>query len=224
MTTKYVFLGFALTPNSPSPPAIPPIKLSPFLTIEENDAKVTLIQVTSHTGTHLDTPGHVLKNGLLLTDFRPEDFVFNHPFIVDLRLSDATVVQPIDLEPFVEPGKEADILLFRFGYGPVRRSDPDRFSKKSPGFGVESASFLREHFPKMRALGMDVPSLSCIEYLSTTFQAHHVLLSGPRRKFLIIEDMNLDQDLSGLEQIFIAPLWVEKIDGAPCTIIGVLNQ
>jgi len=223
MAGKYLFLGFPLTPVSPSPPAIPAIKLSPFLTIEKDEACVTLMELTSHTGTHLDTPGHVIEDGLRLTDFEVEDFVFNHPLVIDLPLGDGTVVQPEHLEPFVEQGQDADMLLVRFGFGRVRRSEPARFSKRSPGFGVESAQFLRDRFPGLRALGMDVPSLSCIEHLDMTFKAHHVLLGGPGRKFLVIEDMDLEKDLSGLKQVFVAPLLVERIDGAPCTVLGILN-
>jgi kynurenine formamidase len=222
MANQYIYLGFPLAVDSPSPPAIPPIELAPFMAMPKDEANVTMLKFTSHTGTHLDTPGHVIADGLRLTDFIPADFVFNHPVVVDLPLSDTAVVQPEDLEPFLEPGREADLLLFRFGYGPVRRSDPRRYSTRSPGFGVESAEFLRANFPNLRALGMDVPSLSCIEYLDSTFQAHHALLGGSGRRFLVIEDMNLEQDLSGLATVFVAPLLVEKIDGGPCNIIGVL--
>jgi kynurenine formamidase len=192
------------------------------LTIEKDEANVTMIELTSHTGTHLDTPGHVMADGLLLTDFSAGDFVFSSPRLIELQLGDGAVVEPEQLAPFTDRTRDADLLLFRFGYGPVRCSDPDRFSKKSPGFGVESAQFLRQNFPKMRALGMDVPSLSCIEHLDVTFKAHHELLGGLGRKFLIIEDMNLEQDLAGLTEVIVAPLLVDRIDGGPCTILGRL--
>ena len=223
MVSNYIFLGFPLTEDSPSPPAIPPVQLSSFMQMPEDEANVTLIKLTSHTGTHLDTPGHVINDGIRLTDFGPGDFVFHRPVVIDLPLEDAAIVQPDSLEPFVEVGQEADILLFRFGYGPVRRADPKRFSTRSPGFGVESAQFLRDNFPNLKAIGMDVPSLSTIEYLDQTFHAHHALLGGAGRKFIVIEDMNLEQDLSSLNSVFVAPLLVDKIDGCPCTVIGVIG-
>lgn len=222
METNYIFLGFPLKVDAPSPPAIPAIELNPFLTIEKDDANVTMMKLTSHTGTHLDTPAHVVQDGLRLTDFAPEDFIFNHPYVIDLPFEDTRIVQPEDIKPFVQDAKNADLLLFRFGYGPIRRSDPKRYSLKSPGFGVESAAYLRENFPAMRALGMDVPSLSCIEYLDKTFKAHHALLEGVDRKFLVIEDMNLEHDLNNLRTVVIGPLLVNQIDGCPCTIFGVL--
>jgi kynurenine formamidase len=223
MPKRYTFLGFPLVENAPSPPAIPTVELSPFMSMPADEANVTLIKLTSHTGTHLDTPGHVIQDGLRLTDFQPADFIFDHPIVLDLPLGDGAIVQPQQLAPFVDQGQAADLLLFRFGYGPVRRVDPRRFSTQAPGFGVESAAFLREKFPRLRALGMDVPSLSTIASLETTFQAHHALLGGAGRRFLVIEDMNLEQDLSGLSAVIVAPLLVDRIDGGPCTVIGVLG-
>lgn len=221
--TRYVFLNYPLSPDTPSPPAIPSMHQEPFLTIDRDGANVTMLQFTSHSGTHLDTPYHVIPTGLNLTQLTPADFVFTTPIIFDLPLEDCVVVQPEHLAPFVEAGQGADLLLFRFGYASVRRSDPERFSTKCPGFGIESARFLRENFPHMRGLGMDVPSLSCIEYLDETMEAHHVLLGGEDRSFIVIEDMNLDQDLAALTTIVVAPLMVDHIDGAPCTVIGMLD-
>jgi len=222
-TKRYVFLGFPQRPDAPSPPAIPTIEKTPFLTIPNDGANVTMMKLTSHTGTHLDVPLHVIADGNATTDLDAADYVFTSPVVFDLPLGDAEVVQPDQLEPFVKQGQDADFLLFRFGYGPVRRADPDRYSVKSPGFGVESAQFLLENFPKMRGLGMDVPSLSCIEYLDDTFEAHHVLLRGKGRRFIVIEDLNLEQDLAELSQVIVAPLLVDGLDGGPCTVFGVLG-
>ncbi len=220
---QYVFLGFPLSTETPSPPAIPSIELSPFMSIDADDANVTRVTLTTHSGTHLDTPCHVIKGGLTLSDFGAEDFVFTHPLVIDLPLEDEATVQSAQLEPFAARGENADLLLFRFGYGPVRRAEPARYSAHAPGFGIESAQFLRERFPRLRAVGMDVPSLSTIAHLDETFQAHHVLLGGEKHKFLVIEDMNLEHDLAGLSMVVVAPLWIAGLDGGPCTVIGMCD-
>ncbi len=220
---RYLSLGFALRTDAPSPPAIPTLQREPFLTIPKDGANVTLLRLTSHTGTHLDVPRHVLADGLTVTDLAPADFVFDAPVVLDLPLGDCTVVMPDDLAPLVEQGRDADFLLFRFGYGSVRRTDPARYSTRAPGFGVESAAFLRAAFPRLRGLGMDVPSLSCIDSLERTFEAHHRLLEGEGRHFVVVEDMNLDQELRGLRQVIVAPLLVEQCDGGPCTVYGVMG-
>lgn len=220
---QYLFLGYPQRADAPSPPAIPTIELSPFMTIAADGANVTMMRLTSHTGTHMDAPKHVIEGGLAISDFAAQEYVFEHPHLIDLPLPDAAVVQATDLAPFVDGTQEADLLLFRFGYGAVRRADPARYSVKSPGFGVESAAFLREKWPRLRGLGMDVPSLSCIEYLDETMAAHHVLLGGEGRRFIVIEDMNLEQDLSRLSRVFVAPLLVEQMDGAPVSVIAELG-
>ena len=221
MPPEYVFLSYPLSMKTPTPPAIPKMELSPFLSLAKGDeANVTLVKVVTHTGTHVDVPRHVVPDGITLSDFTPGELVFDHPVLFDLPLPDDTLVMPSHLESLVGRGRDADLVLFRFGYGTVRSSDPLRYSSHCPGFGVESAQVLVERFPRMRALGMDVPSLSCIKFLERTMRAHNVLLEGKGRRFLVIEDMKLDQDLGGLETVIIAPLWISGADGGPATILG----
>jgi kynurenine formamidase len=178
------------------------------------------VKVVTHTGTHVDAPRHVAPRGLALSDFLPGELVFERPVVFDLPLADDVLVMPSHLESLARQHSDADLVMFRFGYGAVRASDPKRFSSHCPGFGVESAEFLLQKFPRMRALGMDVPSLSCIRFLDRTMRAHNVLLEGEGRRFLVIEDMNLDQDLDGLAAVILAPLWIKGADGGPATILG----
>ena len=224
MDSKHIFLGFPLSVDSPSPPAIPKMELSPFLSLKNgNEANVTMLKVTTHTGSHVDAPCHVIEGGISISDFTADEFVFTHPVVLNLNLKDEEVVQPEHLQPFVETAQSADLLLFRFGYGLVRRNDPKRYSLKCPGFGVESAQFLVTHFPNMRAVGMDVPSLACIAYLAQTMAAHNLLLVAHGGRFLVIEDMNLEHDLTHLRTVFVAPWLITGLDGGPATIIGLLE-
>jgi kynurenine formamidase len=193
------------------------------LQLEKDGANVTMMKFASHTGTHLDVPRHVVAGAATLSDLTPDDFIFDAPLVIDLPLEDAAVVQPEDLMPFTSAAEKADFLLFRFGYGAIRKKDPKRFTTRAPGFGVESARFLLENFLVMRGMGMDVPSLSCIEYLDETMAAHNILLEGPDRHFVIVEDMKLDLDLNSLKQVIVSPLLAADLDGGPCTVIGVFE-
>lgn len=224
MSKKMVFLSYPLSVDGPNPPAIPKPEFTPFMSLDKGDeANATLIKVVSHTGSHVDAPCHVIKDGITITDFRADEFVFDQPVVFDLTLKDEQVVMPADLLPFVDAGRDADLLLFRFGYGVVRRSEPSRYSQKCPGFGVESAEFLLNNFPKMRCVGMDVPSLACIAALDCTMQAHNVLLAGNGGHFLVLEDMFLDQDLTGLSRVIVAPWLIKNLDGGPAVFFGELG-
>lgn len=219
---KILRLSHPLRLNDPLPPAIPPLQLTQKYSLDAgDDANVFIVTMANHSGTHVDAPRHVEATGLPITAFEPSDFYFDQLAVVDLSLPDGVVVQPDDLIPHAATIQSADLLLVRFGYGTVRAQAPERYRDQCPGFGVASATYLRECFPELRAVGMDVPSFSCIKYLSETMRAHNVILAGEKRKFLILEDLNLDQDLRDLQEVWVAPLLVEGTDSAPCSVYGV---
>ena len=43
---------------------------------------------------------------------------------------------------------------------------------------------------------------------------------GRNNPVLLIEDMDLSCDLTKLRELWVLPLRVEKVDSAPCTVIG----
>jgi kynurenine formamidase len=221
---RYTWLSYPLDIRGPRPPAIPAPELSDLYTVAKDGASVQILRVASHTGTHLDTPCHVIAGGVQITEFAPQELIFTRPVVVDLHLADAEIVQPAHLQPHARPLGAADIALFRFGYGKVRASDPQRFGSQCPGFGVESVHWLRANCPQLRAMGMDVPSVATIAHLDETMRCHNVLLDGAGRRFLIVEEMNLDQDLSALCEVRVNPWLVRGMDSGPCTIVGVLKQ
>ncbi len=217
-------LSYTMRADDPLPPAIPPLGVAPMMSLADgDDANVYILTLANHAGTHVDAPRHVEAAGLPITLFAPHEFHFTRPAVVDLPLPDGAIVGPDDLAPHAAAIAGADILLLRFGYGPVRSGEPARYRDGCPGFGVEGAAYLRAHVPDLRAVGMDVPSFSCIRHLDETMRAHNVVLGGEGRRFLIVEDMDLDQDLGGLAEVWLAPLLVDGTDSAPCTVFGVVR-
>lgn len=221
--TMPIYLSYPLDPVDPRPPAIPAPELIPLYTIEKDGASVHTLKIASHTGTHVDTPAHVIAGGIPLEAFSPDEFVFTRPVVVDIQAADDEIVQPDQLAVHGQILRNADLALLRFGYGGVRRGDPDRFCRHCPGLGVESARWLRRTCPDLRALGMDVPSLACIAHLDRTMAAHNELLGGDGRRFLVIEDMNLDRDLTALREVRLAPWLVRGMDSAPCSVVGLME-
>ncbi|MHB1296313.1 MAG: cyclase family protein [Anaerolineae bacterium] len=221
---KLVSLSFAMSPESPVPPAIRPMEIVPRMRLSAgDDANVSRVSFDNHSNTHVDAPAHVVAGGLSISAFTWQDLTFSRPVVVDLPLPDCAVIGPEHLEPHREALRGADMLLLRLGYGPVRRSEPRRYLAKCPGFGVPGATFLRDAFPNLHCVGMDVPSFSCIEYLEETMRAHNVLLEGEGRKYLLVEDMDLDKDLTRLQGVLVVPWTMAGIDSAPCTVLGILG-
>jgi kynurenine formamidase len=220
--SRYVWLSYPLAIDGPRPPAIPAPELTDLYTVARDGAAVQILRVANHTGTHLDSPCHVVEGGVRITDFRPEELIFTRPVLIDLRLAEAAVVMPQDLQPHAQSLQQADLALFRFGCGQLRSGDPQRFSTRCPGFGIESARWLRHTCPQLQAMGIDVPSVAVIACLERTMAAHNELLAGAGRRFLIIEEMDLDHELGGLVEVRVQPWLVRGMDSGPCSIVGVL--
>lgn len=220
---EMVWLSYPLAVDDPRPPAIPAPELTWLYTIDKHGANVQILKVANHTGTHLDTPRHVIADGLTLAEFSPQDLMYTRPAVIDMNCEDTQEVMPHDLLVHQEQLRTADIALFRFGYAEIRRREPSRFSERCPGFGVASGRWLREQCPGLRAIGMDVPSVAVIADLENTMRAHHELLGGAGRKFLILEDMKLDLDLRRLREVHVHPWRVSGMDSGPCSVIGILD-
>jgi len=188
-----------------------------------DEANVQILRIANHTGTHIDTPAHVIEGGATIHDFLPEELIFTAIAVIRIKKNDSQIVAPQDLLPFKSELAKAEMALFNFGFGEVRRTEPRRYSLQSPGFGCEAAEWLIGNCPSLRALGLDVPSFSVIAHIEETMKAHNIMLGQKGRKLIIIEEMNLEQDLQGLEEVRVNPWLVVGMDSSPCTIVGVRN-
>jgi len=48
-------------------------------------------------------------------------------------------------------------------------------------------------------------------------------VKGEGNPILLIEDMNLSTELNHLAEVWVAPLQIEEIDSAPCTVVGFIK-
>jgi len=219
---KYKWLSYPLDPDAPRPPAIPAPRLTEFMSIKNDGANVLHLECYNHTGTHLDTARHVFEEGVSLEDFCESDLMFNCIAVVELRLPDDTVITANHLAPFAQRMKDAEMLIVRLGVENIRKEQPERFSKHSPGFGHDAADFILKNAPNLRCIGTDVPSIACINSLDKTMTVHHFFFEHASiKKFIIIEEMKLDTSLAGIEKIIVSPWMVKRMDSGPCVIWAV---
>ncbi len=69
---------------------------------------------------------------------------------------------------------------------------------------------------------MDTISFACIAHLQEGMEAHRVLLCSPDSRFLLVEDLKLDYDLSNLKTLELHPWFIAGVDSAPCTAVGIV--
>jgi kynurenine formamidase len=184
-------------------------------------------EISEHTGTHIDTPGHFTEGLRLVDEMVPEELVV--PIVVvDIRrkaMDDPNaMVEPDDLLRFerrhgriptnalvcMNSGWDAkvfDTQAFRGGAG-----YPDL---NFPGFGIEAALWLAE---RRDVAGIGVDTLSLDPGNSADFAVHFGFLATDRYG---VENV---ANLSGIPPIgataFVGPVPWEDGSGSPCRVIA----
>ena len=94
----------------------------------------------------------------------------------------------------------------------------DKYIFDQPVIPSNWAFLLRSKFPKIRAFGFDLISLTSKKDRIEGKNAHIKFLI--ENNILIIEDMDLSKITESPSKLIVAPLLIESSDGVPCTIIS----
>jgi arylformamidase len=172
----------------------------------------------NHLGTHLDAPRHFFDAGATLSEYGPESWIFDHPVLVDLPCAEDHLFGPSELEGKVPAG--CDLLLIRTGFERYRAEE--RYWARNPGPSAALGGWLREKHPSVRALGLDLISVTARAHREEGRGAHRAFLDPARegRPLLLIEDMALAAVSDPLRSVVVLPLRVREADGGPCTVLG----
>jgi len=183
--------------------------------------QTSILELSSHNGTHIDVPWHVFPNGKKITDYDISDFVFDRPFLVECPKNDLEKITSEDLKPYVENLKNCDLLLVYTGFSKYRSTDPERYVIKSPAFSTEGAKYIVDNFENIRCIGMDFMGAENIpEGRKTGWPVHKILL-GDNRNFFHIEDMNLAPVIGKkIKRVYVAPLRMVDLEASPVTVIA----
>jgi kynurenine formamidase len=176
----------------------------------------------SHWGTHVDAPRHFFINGRSVADYPAVNWVFTSPKIIDIDLEASGILRE---GKWIDKIKEStDIILFRAGWSRFRKTD--KYMYDNPGIGPEVGLKLRRRFLNLRAVGIDWISISPYRNRELGRQTHKAFLDpgGENGPVLLVEDMDLSGEMTGLQSLIILPLIISGIDSAPSTVLGVFND
>lgn len=190
--------------------------------ISKGDTANTLhISMNNHIGTHVDVPYHFFNDGLKLTDYPPSQWLFNNPQCIDVEVNPGELINYNDVSG--QLSNNTDLLLIRTGMEAHR--DDEMYWKNSPGISSQFAFELRSNYQNLRAVGMDIISVSSLNHRQEGRLAHRAFLgqTGNFDPILLIEDMSLKNYENNINTVIVAPLFIENADGAPCTVVGLCN-
>ena len=219
---KYKILSHIIDENTPSYGNSGTVKITADKQILKGDSCNTYrISLNNHIGTHMDCPNHFDKDGCKNSDYSIDKFIFTKPCLLEI-IKKKRWIEKIDIKKHRCEINGKDIILIKTGFEKYRNLK--KFMFENPGIDAEVFEYLRNEFPTVRAVGIDVISISSHSDRQRGRLSHNSALCI-KPEILIIEDMKLSELFLNdrIKKILIAPLFIDKIDSAPVTVIAEID-
>ena len=220
---KIIRLSHTLRSGDSRFPGNPDVVIRQCHAFEKGDSCNTYeVRFFNHNGTHIDFPNHYVSDGKALNDYDAKEFFFEKTWLLNQPFEKGQAIEPHHLEFHSELLSKCDALLIKTGFQ-EQRATPD-FSH-GPYLTLESAKLLRERFQNVRCIGLDTISLTSMAAFDEGQEVHRILLKGANAPF-VIEDMDmklLSSDLQ-IERMIVAPWFIDRIDGGPCTVFAEIED
>lgn len=188
-------------------PGDPDVKIERMLKMESGDhCNVSTISMSSHTGTHIDSPYHFVESGVAIHDL-PLSAVIGKARVIEI--ADPESIKPEELRP--HRIRNGERILFKT-LNSERCWRTDEFVKDFVYISTESLQYLVDR--KVRTIGVDY--LSVGGYNKNITQVHEVLLKAG---IWIIEGLDLSGVKRGNYELICLPMKIEKGDGAPARAV-----
>lgn len=179
-------------------------------TCAKNGYRASHLEISSHTGTHIDAPAH-LVDGAPTLDTLPLDHFTGKAIIIPIEESE----KEIELERFLEyiPFLTGvDFILFKTGWSQYWGTP--KYLEDYPVLTEKATEWLTR-LP-LKGVGFDTISPDKID--SIELSIHKQLLSN---NILIIENLNIPDEISNNNKLFFQcyPLLYPNADGSPIRAI-----
>lgn len=220
---RWINLSWPLDAQAPLYPGTPSVQINRERSISGGDScNTSLVTLSSHAGTHVDSPRHFFDDGRSLDDYSPSELIFCRPLILDCPQQPGGVIGCAELAGIaIKP--DIDLVLIRTGFQKHRKTDPVKYNSQNPCLSPEVSYWLRNEFPGLRALGVDCISVASPIHRALGRETHRALLQrreGGSEPLLIIEDMYLPEEYCRFDEVILYPLITGCDDGSPCAVIG----
>ncbi len=203
-------ITLTITPELPVWPGDPPVRLSQPAHLERGDlCTITRLDISAHTGTHLDAPAHFIPGGATVERL-DLDALIGPALVVDARGQGdltAEVLQGLAIPPGVQR------LLLRTDNSALWQRGEAPFAEDFVAIAPSGAAWLVER--GVRLVGIDYLSVAPFDDPAPT---HQILL---RAGVIAVEGLDLRAIEPGAYQLICLPIKIGGADGAPCRAVLV---
>lgn len=183
-------------------------------TVEEDGCATLRLSFSSHTGTHIDAPAHMLVSGKTL-DALPSETYFGLAQAADVTRCAGRQIEIADIEASLKDVRNLDFVLLNTGWS--ARWDSPLYLEGYPVLSKAAASWLAEQ--GLKGIGVDTISIDAVSAADN--EIHKILMA---KGLIIIENLRCLELVSDEPFCLVAlPLPLEHADGAPARVMAVLN-
>ena len=197
-------ITLSISPESVVWPNTPKVQLSRLKKMEEGDvSNVSKIEMTVHTGTHVDAPYHFLPKGKTVETLDLKTLT-GRAYVVDLP--NVNLITAADIEAAEIPPRTKRVLFKTRNSTYWAKSDTE-FNTNYVAISPDGAKYLVDRSVKL--VGVDYLSVAPFEDVTPT---HQILLKAG---VIIVEGLDLSEISQGRYTFYCLPLKIAKSDGAP---------
>jgi len=197
-------LTMEISHQTPVFPGSQPMIIQQVAFINQDGWNETRISLSSHLGTHIDAPYHMVETGKTINEY-PIDYFCGNGIVVDVR--DQQIIE-IDSSLL----QNQDIVLFYTGN--TKNISKKTYFDSSPVLSENTAKSLIKK--QIRLVGIDSWTID-----QEPYKIHKMLLT---QDILIIENLvSLDTLLNKSFLFYALPLPIIRGDGAPCRVIAIVQ-
>ncbi len=212
---RVIDLSQTIHPDMPCYPGTPRPVFQQLSSIEHDGYAEQLLTVSSHAGTHVDLPSHIIPEGSSLDAWSLDRFT-GKGFALDLRASEAGTISLGELRGFEARLLECDFLLLCSGWSQYWGS-PEYYAGY-PVLSPDAAKWLTGF--ELKGIGVDMISVDSPD--SVDFSVHSTLL---RSGILIIENLADPSLLLHSSFTFSCfPLKIAQAEAAPLRAVAFVDD
>ena len=187
-----------------------PAQIRLFYMLAVQGVNKEIVEISTHTGTHIDAPFHFFKDGNTIDEVPLESYV-GPAVVLDLREKKAgSAIERQDLEPLAGELAAGDIALLNTGGG-HRRANTKAFLTDYVYLSGEGAQYLIDR--GVKGVGIDAVSMGGYNDPSKSGPPHRILLGSGA---FIIEELYFPEEvMDGRKRLFVAaPVKLRGCSGA----------
>lgn len=201
-------ISVPITADMPVWPGDPAVRMERVRKIEEGDnANVTHVSLSAHTGTHVDAPYHFLPEGDTLESV-PLKLMMGRSYV--LHLPDVDLITAKVLKQAVIPQRTRRVL-FKTRNSDIWTQGEKSFQPDFVALSPDGAQYLVDRGIKL--VGIDYLSIAPYKQSRPT---HEILL---KNGVFILEGVNLSEVSEGRYTLYCLPLNFQGVDGSPARAI-----